>query len=242
MDARDLECRLASSGGRIPGNRRASIVFPVPGGPARSRLCHLPQRARAPAARVPVRVRRRGRPQSLRRGRLRLRGARLQLELAAEISNRLGEVADGEAATPASAASCARLGWAEEPLDAEPRAPSATARTPPTRRSRPSRASSPTAAGSRSAAPATETTRKNSERDRQVEAGAFLSKLGGREVDGDPAVRKVQRRGGDAAANAFPRLLDTRGRRVRRSRNPGRRRECAPRRRPAAARGRRERA
>ena len=39
VDPRDLERASSSSGGRIPGSRRASIVFPIPGGPASSRLC-----------------------------------------------------------------------------------------------------------------------------------------------------------------------------------------------------------
>ena len=39
VDARDLEHLSSVSGGRMPGRRRASIVLPVPGGPASRRLC-----------------------------------------------------------------------------------------------------------------------------------------------------------------------------------------------------------
>ena len=39
VDPRHLERLAVESGGRIPGSRRASIVFPVPGGPASRRLC-----------------------------------------------------------------------------------------------------------------------------------------------------------------------------------------------------------
>ena len=61
MDPGDLERLRSRERRQDPGNRRASIVFPVPGGPARRRLCLLQRRSRARGALAPVRGRRPGR-------------------------------------------------------------------------------------------------------------------------------------------------------------------------------------
>ena len=80
-------------------------------------------------------------------------GLRLELDLAAEVRDRLRQVTDrDDASTPASAASCADSAGHKRRSTPSRRAPSATASTPPTRRSRPSSASSPTAAVRASAA------------------------------------------------------------------------------------------
>ena len=145
-------------------------------------------------------------------------------QLAAEVRDGLGEVArPARASTPASAASGADSGGHRSSSIPSRRAPSATARTPPTGRRRPSSASSPTAACRRSSDCGIwrEAARRASAIGRS-KPGALLAQPRGCEVDGDAAARAVELRRGDAAADARARLLRRRGRRGRRSRTPAR--------------------
>ena len=94
VDSRHLERLAAVSAGRIPGSRRASIVFPVPGGPISSRLC-------APAAAISSARRARSWPRTSARSgaatssRVAERLVRRSLDLAPEVGDDLGKVADG---------------------------------------------------------------------------------------------------------------------------------------------------
>ena len=110
-----------SSGGRIPGRRRASIVFPVPGGPPRRTLC--PPAAASSSAR-----RARSWPRtSARSGTFagsvavrRERRLRLQLELAAQVGDGLGEVPDRDRGDAGERRLAGGVGRAEEALGTEP--------------------------------------------------------------------------------------------------------------------------
>ena len=148
----------------------------------------------------------------------------------------------GTASTPASAASRRRLGRAEEPL--EPGSPRALGdRERAAHRPHPSveRELADRGVLSEPLGRNLPRRRQHRERDREVEARAFLAQARRREVDGDPLQRPLELRRADPAADAMLRLLRTRGRRARRSRSRGCRRRCAPRPRRGAARGRRAR-
>ena len=200
------------SGGRIAGRRRASIVLPVPGGPASRRLC-------APAAAISSARRARSWPRtSARSGRRRRDAAwirdgrrRRDLVVAAEVGDGLGEVADAararsrrarppartrrRRATRASPARARSLGDGERPGD-RPDAPvEARAR----RRTR-----APRAAPAGSARDAASTASAIGE----VEARPLLAQRGRREVDRDRAFSgHSSERRDDAAPDAVLRLL-----------------------------------
>ena len=192
----------------MPGSRRASIVLPVPGGPASSRLCR-------PAAASSSARRARSWPRTSARsgcGRLeRVRARRRQrvgLELAAQVRDGVGEVAERRSARcPASAASARGLGRAEDALEAHaPRAlgdreDAADAAQPPVERELADRRV-PVELVVRHLARRGE----DGERDRQVVAGALLAQPGRREVDGDAAARELELGRRDPAADALPRL------------------------------------
>ena len=110
-----------SSGGRIPGSRRASIVFPVPGGP--------PRRTLWPPAAASSRARRaRSCPRtSARSGAVAApcpfgvqRRLGLQLELAAQVRDGLGEVPDRDRGDPGERRLPRGVRRAEQTLGAEP--------------------------------------------------------------------------------------------------------------------------
>ena len=167
----------SSSSGRIPGSRRASIVLPVPGGPASSRLC-------APAAAISSARRARSWPRTSARsgtGDSRDRRAAAAARAARRSPRRYATASarwwTGTGSTPASATSGAGLGRADEPARGR-----RAARPRPRRarrgraRRRPSSASSPNAA-----MPVERVGRQlmrrseHRERDRQVEARALLA-------------------------------------------------------------------
>ena len=137
----------ASGAAACPASRRASIVFPVPGGPASSRLCRAGrgdlERPSSPfLPRTSARSgygsdRPRGRPPDRRAG---FCSPRRYAAASARWRRGTGSM-------PASATSAADSAGAEEPVDARRRrAASAHASAPGTGRSRPSSASSPSAA------------------------------------------------------------------------------------------------
>ena len=109
----------SSSGGRMPGRRRASIVLPVPGGPASSRLW-------PPAAAISSARRARSWPADVgevgqrRSGGAARRRQRIRLELAAQIRDRVGEVAERRPARCPRAPPRRRLRRAEHALEAHP--------------------------------------------------------------------------------------------------------------------------
>ena len=231
--------------GRMPGSRRASIVFPVPGGPISRRLCEPRRRSRAHGALAPGRADRRDpgtAPPSiaLRRRSARTSARRSRPRKYATTSARWRT---GTGSIPASAASGAdsaahtsrvRPG-AARPLGDRERAGDRT--DAPVEREladgrvlcEPLRRELPRGG-------------EHGERDRQIESGALLAQRGGREVDRDPPVeRPLERRRDDAAPDAVLRLL-ARAVGETDDREPGNcRAGGAPRPRPSAARGRRVR-
>ena len=132
----------------------------------------------------------------------------IQLELAAQVRDGLGEVANRHGGDAGERSLPSGVGRTEETLDAEP---------PGALRNGENAAHAPEAAveselsdGGRALERAPRQLLRGGEhgqRDRQVEAGAFLAQLGGREVDGDAPVREAQLCGRDPAADALPGLL-----------------------------------
>ena len=129
----------------------------------------------------------------------------------------------GIGSTPASAASRRRLGGAEQPL--EPDARRALGDRERRRRRGAARPSSPSSPDdrvlARDARRDLPRCGEDRERDREVEARAFLAEAGRREIDRDSALRPLELRRDDAAADPVLRLLARPGRRDRRSRKPG---------------------
>ena len=208
--------------GRSPGRRRASIVFPVPGGPASRRL--WPPAAASSSAR-----RARSCPRTSARSGPSARSTAVwrRLDGGGSVSPRRYATASARwrAATarlrPAQPRPPTRPRRADGPSPAV-RAPSAAASTPVTGRSRPSSASSPIAAwpASRSGGNCREAARIASAIG-QVESRALLAQVRRCEVDGDPsasATRALPTRC-RSEPDAWP--PGTRGRRARRSRTPG---------------------
>ena len=201
----------SASGGRIPGRRRASIVFPVPGGPARSRL--WPPAAASSSAR-----RARSCPRTSARSGATGAGAgasspsgspRRQLDLAREVPGRLREMAHGHRLDTRERDLRRRLRCAEHARrDPSAARPPPTASAPPTGRRRPSSESSPRDACS--ASRSDDTCRgggQDRERDREIEAGPLLAQARRSEVDRDAAAGPVPLGRGDPAAHALLRLL-----------------------------------
>ena len=204
------------SGGRIPGRRRASIVLPDPGGPTKSRLW-------PPAAAI----------SSARRGTSCPRTSARSAVLGAVAGRRPrddGGGGPGEAApprraaarparpdsagparrrAPTTAASPAFSAGTTSRRTARARAQAAMGSTPRTGRSVPSSASSPTNSVSASA-PGSTTPAAHSmpDGDRDVERGAVLAQVGGREVDGDPPRRQPEAAVLERAPDAHPPLAD----------------------------------
>ena len=191
-----------SSGGRIDGSRRPSIVFPVPGGPASSRL--WPPAAASSSAR-----RARSWPRTSARsgwsgsGLLvgRLCGRRPQL--AAEVGDRLGEVAHRHRLDAAQLRLAGRLGRAQDPLEpGTPRALGDGERAA----HRPDPAVERQLADGRVLREPLDRKlprrRQHRQRDREVEARSLLPQAGGSEVDGDPLQRPLELRRADPAADA----------------------------------------
>ena len=102
------------SAGRIPGKRRASIVFPVPGGPISRRLCE-------PAAAISSARRARSCPRTSARsgaselvGVLRQRLVRRSLDLSSKVRDDLSQVADGHGLDARERSLGRRLGRADD--------------------------------------------------------------------------------------------------------------------------------
>ena len=136
-------------------------------------------------------------------GRLRRR----RPQLAAQVRDRLAQVPDGNRLDAAELRLAGRLGRAEDPLQA--RATCAL-------RDRERTADRPHAPVERELSDSRvlgkplgghlPRRRQHRERDREVEARAFLAQTGRREVDRDPLQRPFELRGADAAANPVLRL------------------------------------
>ncbi len=197
------------SSGRTPGNRRASIVFPVPGGPISRRLCD-------PAAAISSARRARSWPRTSARSGT---GASSRLPMCgsktgASISPRRYETTSarcwtGTGSTPASAASAADSAAADEALEPSPASslsdseragdgPDAAVERElahrgvlcePLRRKLPRRT-------------------EHRERDGEIEARPFLPEGRRRQIDGDAAAgRPLERSRDDAAPDPMLRLL-----------------------------------
>ncbi len=182
------------SGGRIPGSRRASIDFPIPGRPGEQEVVSARRRrARVRDGHAPVHARRRGR------------------------EPRQAEHRRSKRPRPASART--RPAGSRRPRRDGVPAPARSRRAPPRPPTRPRRAvarARPARAlgcgedsGNRAQASVERELsdrrvsrepvrrelaggRENRERDREVEARALLPQAGGREVDGDPARRPLE--------------------------------------------------
>ena len=105
VDPRHLERLVGVSAGRMPGSRRASIVFRFPAGQRAAGCAFPPRRSRARDEPAPAHARRRGRSGGRRRSVAALDLWRLAL--AAEVRDGLREMPRGDRLTPASAASAA---------------------------------------------------------------------------------------------------------------------------------------
>ena len=197
------------SAGRIDGRRRASIVLPVPGGPARRRLC-VPAAASSSARRPRSCPRTSPRSGSGRRGGARLVGrSGRDLLLAPQVGDGLGEVAHADGLDPCESRLAAPPRAAQRTRARPARAaPSAAAIVPVTGRTRPSRPSSPMHAWlGEPLARKLRRRREHRQRDREVEARPLLPQRRGREVDRDRLARPLEERRVDAAPHAVLRLL-----------------------------------
>ncbi len=136
------------------------------------------------------------------------RVGRRRLPLAAQVGDRLRQVAQGNGLDPGERGLRAGLRRAEEVR--EPRLARALRRRqhaadrpqPPVQRQLADRGVA--AERFRGNLPRG---REHRQRDRQVEAGSFLPELGGREVDGDPPRRPLELGRGDPGADSFLGLL-----------------------------------
>ena len=198
-----------SSAGRIPGSRRASIVFPVPGGPPKRTLCP-PAAASSSARRARSCPRTSARSGAAGAGVAvgRERRLRLQLELPAKIRDCLGEMPNRHRCDTRERGLPRGIRRAEETLDAEParslgdREHAADPAQPAVERELADRRRALERASRQLLRRG-----EQRERDGQIEAGALLAQLGRREVHGDSPLREVQLRGCDPRADALPRLL-----------------------------------
>ena len=132
----------------------------------------------------------------------------LQLELAAQVGHGLGEVPDRDRGDARERRLARGVGRTQETLGAEPpralgdREDAADPPQPAVERELADRSGA-----LERAARELLRRREQRERDRQVETGALLAQLGGREVDRDPAGREAQLGGGDPRADPLARLL-----------------------------------
>ena len=195
-----------SSGGRIEGSRRPSIVFPVPGGPASSRL--WPPAAASSSARrarsCPRTSARSGGSGSPTSSGGSAGGGRSSPRRYATAS---AQVPDGNRLDPTELRLARRLGRAEDPLETRP---ARTLGDGECAADRPHAAVERELADGRMLGEPLGRQlprgRQHRERDREVEAGALLAQAGGREVDRDPLQRPLELGRADAAADAVLRL------------------------------------
>ena len=202
--------RRASSGGRIDGSRRASIVLPEPGGPTSSRLCAAGggDRQRLDGAAWP---RTSARSRSARRA-ARARSSQDRAAAGARRRAGRGDLARG-CATPTHLEPVderglgARSRGTDEPVEPARAAPSATASAPRHgRTSPPSDELAEDRERSSASAGIWPLGREDRARDREVEAGAGLAQVRGREVDRDAALRELEARVQDRRLHALARL------------------------------------
>ena len=196
-----------SSGGRIPGSRRASIVLPVPGRPAEQEVVPAcrGELERTPGALLTPHL---GEVGERRRRVDPCREHRIGLLLAAEVRDRVGEMADGDRLDARELRLGSALGRTEQPVEPQPARPLGD---------REDAADTPHAAVEGELADGgvplelvvrhLARRREHGERDRQVEPGAFLAQLRRREVDRDAAAGELELGREDAAADALPGLL-----------------------------------
>ena len=195
-----------SSGGRIDGSRRPSIVLPVPGGPASSRLCP-PAAASSSARRARSWPRTSARSGGSGSGSSSGGSAGGGRSSPRRYADGLGEVPDRDCLHPAELGLAGRLGSAEDPLepgalrslgDGERAAhrPHASVERELTDR------------GVLSEPLGGNLTRRRQHRqcDREVEARPFLAEARRREVDGDPLQRPLELRRADPAPHTVLRL------------------------------------
>ena len=230
----------SASGGRIPGSRRASIVLPVPGGPASSRLW-------PPAAAISSARRARSCPRTSARsgtsasdskssgGRRRLG----RVALAAQVGDGLGEVAHADGRDPGERHLGAGLGGADEVRepgaagalggDERARRPAAAARRARARRRRRARRAPPSGTWYEAASTASAIGRSKPEPSLRSAAGARLTVM--RRFVGHSSSAEEMPDCGRA-----PSPPGRRGRRGRRSRTPAAPAGDAPRPRRGAGR------
>jgi hypothetical protein len=132
----------------------------------------------------------------------------VELELAAQVRDGLGEMPDGNSGDACERSLPSRVGRAKETLDAEP---------PRALGDRENSADTPEAAVERELADGCRVRecaprqllrcREEGERDGQIESRALLAQLGRREVDRDTTGREGQLGGGDPAPDTLPGLL-----------------------------------
>ncbi len=196
-----------SSGGRIPGRRRPSIVFPVPGGPPKRRLC--------PPAAASSRARRaRSCPRTSARsaggGRSWNRGARRRIrrQLAAQVCDRVREMPDRHRLDAGQRRLRRALPRAEQPLEPHPPRPfrhrqDTADPAEPSVQGELAHSRMPFELGVRHLPGG----REDGESDREVEPGPLLPQLRGRQVDGDASAGELELRRQDSAADSLARLL-----------------------------------
>ena len=192
----------------MPGSRRASIVLPVPGGPAEQEVVPPGRRdlERAPPTLLPTDVFEIGMGDRRRTAVRRL--VRRRLALAAQVGGSLGEVAQRHGLDARERGLRRRAGGAEQPLE-----PALAG----TFRGGEHAAHGPYAAVERQLAdggvPAQPLARdlvrrrEHRQRDRQVEARALLPQARRREIHGDPVPRPLETCRSHARAHAVLRLL-----------------------------------
>ncbi len=198
----------SSSDGRIPGSRRESIVFPMPGGPAKQEVVTSGRRdlEHPPGALLAADL---GEVGSRRRAvrMLPALGSR-GLGVTAEVVDGLPQVAHGHRLDPGKGDLGAGFGGADEALGAVPPRPfrrderARNGAEPPVE----SELSDRGVAGEASVRDLRRGF-QHREGDRQVEARALLAEVGRRQVDGDPVARELQLGRGDPAADSLLRLL-----------------------------------
>src|SRR5581483_1842767 len=137
-----------------------------------------------------------------------LRSSRLELDLAAEIRDRLREVTNRDGRDARERSLLRRLGRAEQTRDARPAGSLRDGEDAANPAEAPvecelADCSRPLERAARNLS----RRRENRERDRQVEARALLAKLGGGEIDGDAGRGELELRCGDPTPDALPRLL-----------------------------------
>ena len=237
--------RRTPSGGRMPGSRWASIVFPEPGAPTNSRL--WPPAAAISSARRGTSCPRTSARSSVvgaaaarRARRRRGRGCRRVAQLAAQQRHQRGEIRRRLHVDAADDRGLACVvGRDDQPAHAAPARPGGD---------RQHAAHRPQGAVERQLADQQRAVQRrridragrgqHAGRDRDVERGAVLAQIGGREVDRGPARRQLEAAVVERAPDAQPPFADARVGRGRRCCSTGARRRRRPRRRSARLRSR----